>query len=950
MAQVLVVDDVRGARTTLSRMLQEAGHGVQSAESVQDAIEKLKQHTFDVMVADIIMPESSGLELLRCSAEIAPGLKVILLTGVPSVDSAAEAIRAHAFDYLVKPVDQETLVRSVTAAARYKLIEDEDLQNRHHLENLVGEQTLLIQDYLLRLQRVAEQTEPLILCHDQDELASQTLELLARVTGASGGSVYLRRADQLHLVDSLDWGHQPRQIPVPPPTRSVLGKLFSQKEPIHSEDVSQQWDIEPTSWPGYINPSFIALPFLDASGEISGAITLHNKRTGPFTRQDLALGRIISAHATAGFQNLEFHQAQREADQRYRDLIDRSLTGVFIQQEYRLVYVNPRFLSMLGYSPQQSNLVVGQPFVQLVYPEDRDVISSPLVSRLKGEEPSPHIELRLVRNSGEVLHCELLVGRIEYNGRPALLGNLIDCSERKRAEEALKLSERRYRQLIENAPLGILTCDTQGVIQDVNPRLLDILGSPSAHQTREINCLAYPPMVEAGISADCLQCLQTGEPSQAERPYTSKWGKELFLRYHITPIRGDEEEITGMQAIVEDVSGTRRTVEEKLELERQLFHAQKMESIGRLAGGIAHDFKNLLTGIMGNIQLALLDIPPHAPQHDALVECHRSARRASELTNQLLTFSRRQIIQPTNLDLSDVIRRMSKILERLIGEDIQLALRLDPSLGLIHADQGQIEQILVNLVVNARDAMPAGGRLEIRTTSLTITPEVTPFDPSLQPGEYVVLSLTDTGIGMTEEVRSRIFEPFFTTKPSEKGTGLGLSTVYGIVRKHQGTIQVSSQLGKGSTFTVYLPTVEGDEERAISRAPFMDAMPTGSETILMVEDNPLVRDFNLKVLQRLEYNVLVAANGEEALRIAEEYGQTIDLLLTDVVMPGMSGRDLSLFLKQRQPRIKVLFVSGYTDEIIAQHGLEKGSETLLPKPYTPRDLAVQLRLLLDQEV
>jgi signal transduction histidine kinase len=382
------------------------------------------------------------------------------------------------------------------------------------------------------------------------------------------------------------------------------------------------------------------------------------------------------------------------------------------------------------------------------------------------------------------------------------------------------------------------------------------------------------------------------------------------------------------------------------QLEDQLRQAQKMESVGRLAGGIAHDFNNLLTIIAGYSQLGLELVSPKDPVAGHLGEIKRAADRAAELTRQLLAFSRRQVLSFQVINLNAIVTGMDRMLRRLIGEDVELETRLAPGLGRVKADPGQIEQVIMNLAINARDAMPWGGKLTLETRNVELDEKYAASHASVKPGPYVLLAVSDSGAGMDKEVLEHIFEPFFTTKEQGKGTGLGLAMVYGTIKQCGGFIWVYSEKGKGATFKIYLPLVEEGEEGEATQA--VEERPlTGTETILLVEDETGVRGLAEQVLADYGYRVLAASRGEEALRLAAQSDGPLHLLLTDVVMPGMSGRELAERLHPSKPGLKVLYMSGYTDEAIVRHGvLEEGVE-FLQKPFTPQALARKVRQVLD---
>jgi len=438
-----------------------------------------------------------------------------------------------------------------------------------------------------------------------------------------------------------------------------------------------------------------------------------------------------------------------------------------------------------------------------------------------------------------------------------------------------------------------------------------------------------------------------------------KDGQEVPVEISLSPLQTDD----GMLVIssIRNISDRKR-VERELQdknialalaaqvterLEAQYQQSQKMEAIGRLAGGVAHDFNNLLTSILGYCELLLEDVAPGDPRSADIKEIQKAGSQAAGLTRQLLAFSRKQIIEPTLLDLNAVVGDIRAMLGRLIGEDVTVVARLQPNLAAVMADRSQVEQIVMNLVVNARDAMPAGGTLTIETANVDLDEHYASTHFAVTPGPYVVLSVTDTGAGMTPEVQARLFEPFFTTKELGKGTGLGLATVHGIVSRCGGSVGVYSEIGKGTSFKVYLPRAPVAEPVAEGPAQVPQHRPAGGETVLVVEDAEGLRELTTRLLERQGSTVLVAANADEALRLFEQH-PAIDLLLTDVVMPGASGPELTRRLIEQRPTLRVIYMSGYTEDAIVHHGVLKPGIAFLNKPFTSATLGRKVREVLDR--
>ncbi len=510
--------------------------------------------------------------------------------------------------------------------------------------------------------------------------------------------------------------------------------------------------------------------------------------------------------------------------------------------------------------------------------------------------------------------------------------------ERRRQEDALRAGEERYRRITETSAEGIVTLDADGRITFANGRMARLLGlAPEEMTGRPLLDFVHPEGRAA--AAAWLRHTRQGYEEQGDLRFRTRDGKTLWALVAAVPLPDDARGQAGTLAMVSDVTARR-------ELESRYLQAQKMEAVGRLAGGIAHDFNNLLTVIGGCGELLARTLPKGSDAAELVREIREAGDRAAMLTRQLLTFSRKQPRVVEVLDLNEVVKRVQKMLRRILGEDIEQAVALEPALGRVNADPGQIEQVIVNLAVNARDAMPEGGTFTLRTANAHLDEDYARLRPGVRPGWYVQLSVTDTGCGMDEETRLRLFEPFFTTKGPEKGTGLGLATVYGIVQQSGGHIDLVSEPGRGTTFHIYLPRSKASlspEEAALGAG----AARGGAETVLVVEDEDAVRSVIRRALQGAGYTVLEARGGADAIRLAEQHGGPIHLLLTDVVMPGLNGRQVAERVTALRPGARVLFVSGYTDDTLVRHGVHGEGLAFLQKPFTAEALNRKVRELLD---
>jgi len=606
------------------------------------------------------------------------------------------------------------------------------------------------------------------------------------------------------------------------------------------------------------------------------------------------------------------------------------------------VYISPQIETMLGFSKDEW---LGDPGLVLkqLHPDDRErVLAEVFQSRDTGKPLSS--EYRLLARDGHIVWVrdEAIVMRDEA-GRPCFMqGLLLDISEQKQKEEMLQKSESKFRTIFERVAVGIALVSIDGQLVETNPALREMLRYGEEElRNRVFNEFIHPE--DAAIDVDLDQELIAGKRDhyQIEKRFIRKDGGVVWCQLNVSFIRGGQQERPFTICMVEDIT-------ERKQLETQFFQSQKMETIGRLAGGIAHDFNNLLTVIKGYTQLTLNHIQEGDPCRENIEEIKSAAERAAELTNQLLTFSRRQILDMKVLDLNTIVRGLEKMTGRIIGEDIEMFTVLDDHLGRVKTDPGQLEQVILNLVVNARDAMPAGGKLAIETANVVLDDTYARTHIGVTPGSYVMLSVSDTGYGISPEIKELIFEPFFTTKEEGKGTGLGLSTIYGIVKQSGGNIWVYSEPGRGTTFKIYLPRIE-EETGALPVQDDTDHLPKGKETVLLVEDDPSLRALAARILRYQGYKVLEATNGHEAIGIARENVQEkIDLLLSDVVMPHMGGRELLKQMKTLHSEIRVLFISGYTEHAITFHAGLKPGAPFLQKPFSPTALAKKVREVLDQ--
>jgi two-component system cell cycle sensor histidine kinase/response regulator CckA len=633
-------------------------------------------------------------------------------------------------------------------------------------------------------------------------------------------------------------------------------------------------------------------------------------------------------------------EALRESEERFRKFADEaSFEGVVIHDKGKVLDVNRQFATMHGY--EVSELLEIDTFTSIA-PESRDIV----LKHIQEGYEKPY-EAVALRKDGSKFPMEIHAKKIPFHGKMVRAATIRDMTERKKADEALRVSEKRFKELFDEAPVGYFEYDAQGRIASVNRTELEMLGYTAEEMIGH-------PLWEFVVGEETVHQQILGKiagtipPARGlERTYKRKDGTILPVLIEDRLLRDENGKITGIRSTIQDITERKRAEEEKAALQEQLRQSQKIEAIGRLAGGIAHDFNNLLTVIKGYSQLSLVETKDGSPLKENLEEIKKAAEKAADLTRQLLAFSRRQILEMKVLDLNNLLMDLDKMLHRLIGEDIELITLLADGLGRVKTDPGWVEQMIMNLGVNARDAMPNGGKLTIETANVELDDAYARGHIAVKPGRYVMLSVSDTGVGMTPEVRQQVFEPFFTTKEKGRGTGLGLSTVYGMVKQSGGNIWVYSEPGQGTAFKIYLPRVDEPLEELKERV-VKEELPQGKETVLVVEDEEAVRQLAVRILKGQGYTVLDTPDGEGALVICEKQKESLHLILTDVVMPGMSGRQLVERCWQIRQDFKVLYMSGYTDNAIVRHGVLEEGVNYIQKPFTVEGLARKVREILDK--
>jgi PAS domain S-box-containing protein len=636
-----------------------------------------------------------------------------------------------------------------------------------------------------------------------------------------------------------------------------------------------------------------------------------------------------------------------QSAQRYRSLVEGSIQGMFVHRDLQLLFANEECARILGYESLEELQKAG-PVDQHFHPDEKDRLRGYAEARLRGDTLPSNYELRALRKDGSSIWLENRVTLVEWEGGPAIQSVFYDITDRKRAEAGLSASEQRFRALVEYAPEAITMLDVDtGLYLDANPMAEALHGLPRDELIGKLGPAGLSPKIQvdgrpsAEAAPDYLSRALAGEFPRFEWMHLDPEGKETLCEVSLARLPDPHRNL--VRASITDITERKAAEARRAELEADLAQAQKMEAVGQLTGGVAHDFNNMLAVILGSAELLEDELGENNPRLAAVLH---GTKRAADLTQHLLAFSRKQALQPAIININSLIAYITGLLRSTLEEHIDIETVIGAGLWNCEVDRGQLENALVNLAINARDAMPDGGMLTIETANARLDDDYAAAQAEVEPGQYVMLAISDTGSGMPPEIQEHVFEPFYTTKEVGKGTGLGLSMIYGFVKQSGGHVAIYSEPGEGTTIKLYLPrsTETEAEEKPLVLG---DAPVARGESVLVVEDDPDLRTLAVALLSNLGYQVMEAATGEAAL---EQLGSksAVNLLLTDVMLPGgMNGRELATEIEKRAPGIHVLYMSGYTENAIVHHGrLDAGIE-LLEKPFRRADLARAVRKALD---
>ncbi|GAB4549370.1 MAG: hypothetical protein Kow0063_44240 [Anaerolineae bacterium] len=908
--------------------------GLQLAFEVTDvghldhALKALSRDQYDVILLDLSLPDSHGLDTLSRLLDAGPKAPVIVLSDLRDQDLALETARAGAQDFLFKGrLDGYFLPRAIHYAIERRRVEDA-LRESEARYRVVSE---LTSDYT-----DAIRVEP-----DGTLAREWVTGAFARITGYG--------PDELPVRDTWKQLVHPDDHPV---FQRRLEKLLSGQPDVSeyriiTRDNEIRW-LRSYGRPIWDVAEGRVVRYIGAAQDITDQVRAEEE-TRARNRELALLNRIITASAANPNVTSILALACRELASAFAvpqaavALLNDDKTAAQVVAEYQAEEGRPPALNetipVAGNPSFQHLLIHKTPLA--ISDAQKDPRLASIQALMRRRDVASILLVPLVIQ-GEVvgsLGLDATEPRHFSDQEISLAWSVADQVSAALARTWLAETQQRLSTAIEQAAESVIITDVQGTILYVNPAFERITGFSRSEAIGQNPRILKSGKQNAAFYEKLWATICAGEVWHGRMVNRRKDGSLFTEEATISPVRNQSGEITNFVALKRDVT-------RELRLEEQYHQAQKMEAIGQLTAGIAHDFNNLLTAINGFATLMQHEFSPDDPAQELIDKVLTSGRRASDLVRQLLTFSRRQIIEPQVLNLNDVVAEVDKLLRRIIGEHIDLESVLAPDLGPVRADPTQLEQVIVNLAVNARDAMPDGGKLTIETANVVLDEDYAASHIDVQPGEYVLLAVSDTGVGISEAVKPHIFEPFFTTKEQGKGTGLGLATVYGIVKQNGGNVLFYSEEGVGTTFKVYLPQAR-ETSKAHHQPTTGQGTPGGDETILLVEDDDDVRDLARRVLEGQGYTVLEACDGQQATRVCASHSGPIHLLLTDVVMPGSDGRSVANQLAQTHPHAKTLFMSGYPDEAIAHHGVLEPGVAFLQKPFRPVDLGRKVRGVLD---
>ncbi len=943
--KLLAIDDSADNLLSLRAVLGDLMPEVEfiAASDWESGLAIASQELPDAILLDIVMPGMDGYQICRMlkNNEKLKDVPVTFLTAWrTSPDVHKNAIEAGAEGFLTKPFDEGELTSQIKAMFRQRTASRAERLEKERLSEAVSKATAELR------RELAERREAEARLQLSNERLMRSKETMAKLLETLRIENEARIESERHFRDLADngmalvWtaGLDMMCDYFNKPWLEFTGRRLEQElgnawvEGVHPDDVDECLRIYTGAFER--REKFSMTYRLRRHDGVYRWIV--DEGTPRYDHEGVFAGYI--GHCLDITDELEAREVAKKSEEKFRLLVESAPVGIFIQVDKQFSFINSAALRMFG--ADSDSQIIGTPILDRFHPDYHELVSSRIEELNVRKHEVPYIQEMCLKVDGEPFFVDISAVPFNFNGKDGAMVFFNDISARKRAETLLE--EERVKllnmtnmlnTLLDTIPDGILLLDRDGSIEWANIATKALVGSGRQHSEGE-KCHSYL----FGNDKPCEACPLGGVFNKGDQVSTEcalDNGSTWDIR--IVPVSDGSGKYERALEIVRDITKQKKT-------EEQLRQAQKMESVGRLAGGVAHDFNNLITTIIGNCEMALMELKEGDPIRDYLEDIRKAGDNASGLTRQLLAFSRRQMLKPVVMDLNSVIRENRKMLTRLIRENISYEEKLADRLGPIEADMNQVEQVLMNLVINASDAMPDGGRLTLETYGADLASSQIAAKGEIEPGRYAVLAISDTGVGMNDYTMKHIFEPFFTTKEKGKGTGLGLSTVYGIVNQSKGYVTVYSEVGKGSIFKVYFRCVDKPLDQQEAK---LAGSIKGTESILLVENDVDVRIIIAKQLRQFGYEVTEASDGMEALQLLAETGKTFELILTDVVMPRLGGRELAEEALRLKPGQKVLFMSGYTENSIVHNGVLDTGINFIGKPFTAEELGRKVRSVLE---
>jgi PAS domain S-box-containing protein len=938
---ILVIDDDKAIRESFTHFLEDCEYRVSCAENGKIGITRFQDEAPDLILVDLRMPVMDGKAVLNHVHAQAPELPLIVVSGTGQMSDAVQTLHLGAWDYLLKPVaDLSVLRHAVDRALERAALLRQKRAYQTHLEAEVARRTAELEKANQELNQINASLRSLVgttatLSRHANlwKLGQDLLQAFGDHMRATGGSLYLVEPEGLRLVHSLDPGHAPDFIDFPLKEGSVYYQLISEGKPLLINHLSSLAQMSPSGWEGYGDDSLLAFPLLNEKGQMMGVLSLHSKQPPPFNPQDREVGAILAAYGSEVFKATRSTAALRESEERFRKITIFAKDAIIMMDvDGNVSFWNKAAEEIFGFDEEHAlgqtlHDLIAPTNVRRVYQETYPVPGANEAISKMGK----HVELTARHSSGRVFPIELSLSALKLSGSWHLVGIIRDISRRKETIERLQASERKVRSYLDTAPDGIFVTTTQGNYVEVNQAACRMTGYNEI-ELLDLNLIDLtPPESQRNIFNYFEQVVQKGRTI----------GESAFLRKDRS--RGFWT-IHGVRLSENRFLWFTKDVTEERQLEKQLRQAQKMESIGTLAGGIAHDFNNILSSILGYTELTLAVMPQEETQLSHYVNAIlKAGERARDLVGQILTFSRQgeQIQAPVQVHL--ILKETLKLLRSSLPATIEIRQKIDDA-GSTIADPTQIHQVIMNLCTNAFHAMEeTGGILSVLLERIELSDSALLNTLSLAAGTYLKLTVGDTGVGMPQAVIDRIFDPYFTTKEKGKGTGLGLAVVHGIVKSHQGAIQVTSAPAEGSTFEIYLPA---STLRDIPEIPIASPLPTGDERILLVDDEEEIVAIEQQMLERLGYKVDAYANSVEALHHFQQNAGAYDLVITDLTMPGLTGDRLTEQLLKVRADLPIILCTGFSEMMNEQKAEALGITKFLMKPVSMVDFAMAVRQVL----